>query len=244
MQLKTIFAAIILYTGFAFSASAENETAMFEDIPVHTVIHSEKLPPDYVLGQTDAPVTVIEYSSLSCPHCASFSNHAFPELREQYIKPGKVKFIHRDFPLNNPALRASMLAQCAGADKYYPFLKVLFGTQRKWVSPGFMESLAMTAKLGGMSQEAFDACMNNKELETKVLESRKYGSEKFKISSTPSFVINGKMHKGLQTIEQMQAILDPLLANNNDMSTPPADSRGMEAQEETPEEEDNTQPAE
>lgn len=163
---------------------------------------------DFYLGNKDAKVAVIEYSSLSCPHCAEFHNTVFPKLSEEYINPGKVLFIHRDFPLNGPALKAALLAQCS-REQYFTFLKVLFSTQSKWAfSQDFMKVLEVTAKLGGISKEKFDGCMSDKKLEQHVLQTRKDAAEVLKVQSTPTFFVNGEEVKGVNGYDAFKTIVD------------------------------------
>lgn len=167
---------------------------------------------DVVLGKDKAPVTLIEYASLSCPHCAKFYNDVFPALKKKYIDTGKVKFIFRDFPLNEPALKGSLLARCVGKDKYYDVLHALFATQEKWAfDKGFADKLAEYGKQHGLSQKQIDTCMQDKQLQEKVLNARKEGSEKFAINSTPGFVLNGQKTEDLHSVEEFSKAIDALL---------------------------------
>lgn len=167
---------------------------------------------DVSWGSASAPVTIIEYASLSCSHCARFHQEVLPKLEEKYIATGKVRLVHRFFPLNEPALRASQLVACSEPDKAKAFLNVLFKTQEQWAFDiSFRESLVRIAGVGGMSREAFDACLANKEIETGVLSSRKEGQAGLGVESTPTFFINGNKFQGEQSIEQFSAAIDPLL---------------------------------
>ena len=174
---------------------------------------------DHVLGEPDAPVTIIEYASLSCNHCADFHNTVFPALKEQYINTGKVRFIFRDFPFNAPALRGAMLAHCAGSQRYYTFLKVLFRTQDKWAfNKEFMKNLQTVAELGGMGGDAFTKCMADTDLETRIITTKKEGFENFEVKATPTFLINGKKITGSRSIEELATIIDPLVSTTNKAS--------------------------
>ena len=116
--------------------------------------------PDRVLGKADAPITIIEYASLTCPHCADFDKEVLPELKTKYIETGKAKLVYRDFPLDQWAMRAAMLARCAPADKYFSFIDVLFQNQITWATAKDpMAALEKIGKLGGVSSEQFNACM-------------------------------------------------------------------------------------
>lgn len=163
---------------------------------------------DFQMGNRDARVTVIEYSSLSCPHCAEFHNKVFSKVKEEYVDAGKVLFIHRDFPLNGPALKGAMLAQCA-PEQYFTFLKVLFSTQAQWAfSQDFMKKLEMTAKLGGIGKDKFESCLNDKNLEQRILQTRKDAADVLHVQSTPTFFINGEEVRGTADYEQFRARID------------------------------------
>lgn len=168
---------------------------------------------DVALGKDDAPVTIIEYASLTCPHCAQFHEQSLPRLKQEYIETGKVRLIFRDFPLDGLAARAAMMARCSGPDRYYGFLDVLFRQQKSWAtSPKPLDALAQIGRLGGIGAEAFNACMNDKQVEDYVLKSRLQGQNEFKVSATPTFIINGAPHKGGYAFEELKAVIDPLVA--------------------------------
>ncbi len=112
------------------------------------------------MGPESAPVTIIEYASMTCPHCAAFENTVFPELKKKYIDTGKVRFILREFPLDGLAAAAFMLARCAGPDKYYPMVETLFNQQQKWAVRNPIEPLMAIAKQAGFTQQTFEACIN------------------------------------------------------------------------------------
>jgi protein-disulfide isomerase len=170
---------------------------------------------DMALGSADAPVTVIEYASMTCPHCARFHAETFPDLKSRYIETGKVRFIYREFPLDEPALRASMLARCAGEKRFFGFIDVLFRQQDNWRrARDPIGALAKLGRVGGIGKKAFEACMTDRALGDSILATRLNGSQKFEINSTPSFVINGKMHPGAFTIEQFADIIDPLVGGD------------------------------
>ena len=167
---------------------------------------------EIVLGKDDAPVTIIEYASLTCPHCADFHVNVLPTLKEKYIDTGKVKFIMQEFPLDGLALRASMLARCSGEQKVKGFIGIFFEQQNIWAaSEKPLEELARITRLGGMSQQSFDACLANESLMKQLVQSRQDGQDKHDIKATPSFIIDGKTHSGLSTIEEFDKILKPLL---------------------------------
>ena len=167
-----------------------------------------------VLGRADAPVTMVEYASLTCPHCASFHNEALGALKQQYIDTGKVKLVYRDFPLDGLALRAAMLARCSTADRYFGLVGLLFRTQEAWaraVDP--MAALGQVGRLAGIDEQQFAACMSNEALIDGIIAMRQTGTQQG-VRSTPTFFINGQLVAGSLSIEEFAAIIDPLLDAN------------------------------
>jgi len=147
-------------------------------------------------GDPKAPVTLIEYAAVTCPHCADFFMHQFPELKSKYIDTGKVHFIFREFPLNALDVAGFMLARCGGDDKFFPIVDTLFEKQRDWVVQKPLEPLLAIAKQAGFTKESFDACLTNQKVEDGVKWVRERASEKFGVSGTPTFFINGKKYTG------------------------------------------------
>ena len=149
---------------------------------------------DIVMGKPDAPNTIVEYASMTCPHCAQFHKSVLPELKTKYIDTGQVKLILREFPLDGLAVAAFMLARCSGPDRYYPMVGALFETQGTWAVPGEegKEKLLLIAKQAGFSKERFDQCVGDKELFNKIVAVRQRANDKFGVDSTPTFFVNGK----------------------------------------------------
>jgi protein-disulfide isomerase len=166
---------------------------------------------DIAMGSETAPVTIIEYASMTCPHCAAFEVTVFPKLKEKYIDTGKVRFILREFPLDGLAAAAFMLARCAGPDKYYPMVETLFTQQAKWAVRNPIEPLLAIAKQAGFTQQSFEACINNKDQLNKVQQVRDRASQKFKVKATPTFFINGELHEGGMSIEDLDKAIEPYL---------------------------------
>jgi len=164
---------------------------------------------DISLGKADAPNTIVEYASLTCSHCARFHMTVLPELKTKYIDAGQARLILREFPLDGLAVAAFMLARCAGPDRYYPMVGALFDTQETWAMPGAdgKEKLLLIAKQAGFSKEKFDACLADKELFNKIVETRTRGHEKFGVDSTPSFFVNGKRLTGEHELKDFEAAL-------------------------------------
>lgn len=173
----------------------------------------EVRPNDMVIGRAEAPVTVVEYASLTCPHCADFHAKTLPGLKQKYIDAGQVRLVYRDFPLDGIALRAAMLAHCAGPERYFPLLETLFALQQQWGvnQASDLPQLAQVARQAGIGDQAFKACIANKEIEAQVLKERQEG-EILGVNATPTLFINGVKHTGELTLDQIGAVIDPLLA--------------------------------
>lgn len=170
--------------------------------------------PELGLGDPNAPVTITEFSSLTCPHCASFHTDTLPGLKERYIDTGKVRLVMRDFPLDETALKAAVIAHCAGPERYPRFVDVFFVQQRSWArAEDPIAALKQLAKLGGLGEAEVDACLADESLETQVLQSRLEAQQQYDIRSTPTFVIDGKTYAGNRSVDEFAAIIDPLLPN-------------------------------
>ncbi|MEQ8603061.1 MAG: DsbA family protein [Marivibrio sp.] len=162
----------------------------------------EEMMQDRVLGDPDAPVTIYEYSSLSCPHCRAFHQDTLPRLKSAYIEAGRAKLIYRDFPLNGPAVAASMLVRCAPEDRFYPLLETLFDQQPEWsTSQDVLGALAQIGRFAGMSAGEIDACFQNEALFAALRDSRNAYADEFEISSTPTFIIGDEKIVGAQPFE-------------------------------------------
>jgi protein-disulfide isomerase len=166
---------------------------------------------DRVLGKDDAPVTIVEYASMTCPHCAHFAETTYPELKKRYIDTGKVRFIFREFPLDSLAAGAAMLARCADKDKYFPLIETLFQTQKRWAVEKPIPPLMAVAKQAGFTEQSFNACLSDQKMLDQMQAEQKRASEKFGVNSTPTLFVNGKKQVGGQTIEDLAKVIDPLL---------------------------------
>ena len=161
------------------------------------------------LGADDAPVTLVEYLSMSCPHCARFHKERLPWLRETYIDTGQVRIEFRDFPLNGPALWGAMLAHCAGSERYFAFIDLMFTRQTRWAFVDKPQAaLKKLAKQAGMGGDDFDACMADEELQLAVIKARSDAMEAYDIGSTPSFLIGGEVLSGVLTKEQLTELIE------------------------------------
>jgi len=164
------------------------------------------------IGDPQAPVTMIEYSSLTCPHCAAFHTETLPGLKERYIDTGKVRLVLRDFPLDEVALRGAMIAHCAGPERHARFVDVFFAQQQNWAqAEDPVQALTQLAKLGGLGAAEVKACLADQELEKAVLQARLDGQQRFDIRSTPTFIIDGKAYPGNRSVEEFAEIIDPML---------------------------------
>jgi protein-disulfide isomerase len=166
---------------------------------------------DIWLGDEKAPVTIIEYASMTCPHCAHFSETTFPELKKRYIDTGKVRFIFREFPLDALAMATVMLARCAGKDKYFPMIETLFRQQKDWAVQRPLPALMAIAKQAGFTEQSFEACLNDRKLQNNIETIRQTAAEKFGVNSTPTFFINGKIQRGGFGVEDFDKVIEPHL---------------------------------
>ncbi len=179
-----------------------------KDAYVNTaVLH--KAPPigDMALGRADAPVTIVEYASATCPHCATFHEEVWPQLKKEFVDTGKVRFIFREFPLDQLALAAFMLTRCAGREKYFPMLDLVMKNQRTWVKNP-REELLRIAKLAGMTEQQFDACLKNEKLAMDIVALSKDANRLFGVDSTPTFFVNGRRVVGGHSVEEFRKIIN------------------------------------
>jgi protein-disulfide isomerase len=167
--------------------------------------------PDMALGDEKAPVTIVEYASMTCPHCAAFHETIYPELKKRYIDTGKVRFIFREFPLDQLAAAGFMLARCAGPDKYFPLIETLFAQQREWVVQRPLVPLLAIARQAGFTEQTFNECLKNQQVLDGIEATRKKATEKFAVQSTPTFFINGKQFRGVISIDEIDKQVAPYL---------------------------------
>ncbi len=186
---------ILLFSGFAEAQHLDIDQALN----------------DRVLGDANAPVEIVAYESLTCPHCAAFHRDTYDLLKERYIDTGKVRFVFRDFPLDGTALRASMLARCADPSQFFGMIEVLFRSQSDWArSQDTVGALGKIGLFAGIRRDAFDSCMDNEDLLDGIIRIRQEGTDAG-VRSTPTFIINGTIYSGNRSIEDFASIIDPLL---------------------------------
>jgi protein-disulfide isomerase len=170
--------------------------------------------PDMALGPNDAAVTITEYASMTCPHCAAFNEQVFPKIKKEYIDTGKVKYIFREFPLDIKAAAGSMLSRCIAKDdapKYFAVTDMLFRQQNDWVVKNTTETLTRIGKQAGLTQQQVEACLKDQALLDKIAADQKYASDVLKVDSTPTFFINGEKIKGEASFEEFAKKINPLL---------------------------------
>jgi len=164
------------------------------------------------LGKDDAPVTMVEYSSLGCPHCAAFHFETLPKIKAEYIDTGKLRLVYRDFPLGTPALAAAMIARCAGRDRYFGFVELLFRSQSQWSqSNNPLEAIARVVRFGGMSEADINDCLKYQPLLESIRKGAETANEKLKIDSTPSFIIGSEVISGALPYEHFKKAIDKAL---------------------------------
>jgi protein-disulfide isomerase len=170
--------------------------------------------PDMALGPANAAVTITEYASMTCPHCAAFNETVFPKIKSAYIDTGKVRYVFREFPLDIKAAAGSMLSRCIAKDdsgKYFAVTDMLFKQQSDWVMKNTTETLARIGKQAGLSQQAVEDCLKNQALLDKIAADQKYASDVLKVDSTPTFFVNGEKIKGETSFEEFEKKINPLL---------------------------------
>lgn len=208
------FASGLVVGGLVATTLAGSITpAQAQDVSVDKLMAPGELP-DVTLGSKDATVTIVEYASMSCPHCAAFHKTVLPKLKEKYIDTGKALLVMREFPLNEVAVAVSMITRCAGDnDKTAALIDVYFEHQDKWLVRGDMvPKLLDLAKQAGFTKESFDKCLADEGLYKKLVKQRDVASKEFGVSRTPSFFINGKAVQGnIMNLDTFAQIIDPLL---------------------------------
>ena len=196
--MQRILTVLFLIFGLGGAAMAQDATQLVGEAG------------DRVLGDPNAPVTIMEFSSLSCPHCARFHKETLPELKKKYIDTGKVKLVYKDFPFGTQATVAAMVARCLPPKRYFKFLDVLFLNQELWAwENNFHAPLSRIAKMAGMSQEKYEACVQTDENLNAVAAAKMVGTNEHEVQATPTFIINGEEKiEGFQTFSDMESYLE------------------------------------
>jgi protein-disulfide isomerase len=177
-------------------------TGQTENLPM------ELAADENVLGSADAPITIIEYASLTCPHCASFHTETLPTVKSDWIDTGKAKLVYRDFPLDGAALGAAVIAHCAPADRFFPIVGLFFERQKEWAVEGaWRERLTQLAGIAGMDKAAVDSCLADEARKNEIVKRAEEGQAKYAIDATPSFVINGRKVSGALPLNEFVKVL-------------------------------------
>jgi protein-disulfide isomerase len=170
------------------------------------------------IGDVDAPVVIEEFSSFTCPHCATFHNNNMEAIKAALVDTGKVRFVYRDYPLNKPALDAAVMARCVPEGEYYDFITVLFKTQDEWAFDGDPNKLIQTAKLAGLTQEEIDSCIEDRDVVKYILGGVQQASAEYEVKSTPTFIFNGGAERiiGSRPVGDFEVIVNRLIAEQGE----------------------------
>ncbi len=200
MKLSRLLLLLLISLSFASHGAAKTKEQLD---------YLLQLPDEYVLGDQKAKVIFIEYSSLSCPTCAAFHNTIYHEIKKRYIDQGKMKYIYRNYPLDEVAIKAAVLPICGDKEKYFLFIQALFATQNSWATTSsYISILEDISVLGGLSKNQFMKCLQDKNIENQILQSRLIGHNILQINSTPTLIINGEKITGVPNKEALFQIID------------------------------------
>ncbi len=167
---------------------------------------------DRILGSAEAPITLMEYSSLTCPHCAAFHADALPQIKETWSADGRARLVYRHFPIGGTALRAAAVANCIEGARYFGFLDLLFKSQQRWAKSGDpLKMLGQRARLAGLSQEKFEACATDEAEMDRILERRQDGVRSYGVQSTPTLIVNGRKVEGARSFDYMEKIFKEIV---------------------------------
>lgn len=189
--VQTVIMVATLTLGYAATAHAEDKSWAIDEI----------------MGKADAPITIIEYSSLTCPHCAKFHSETFPKVKADWIDTGKAKLIFRDLPWDALAQATAMVSHCSG-ERYFAFINTFFRTQEQWArNPSPLAAIKTIAKLGGMGEEQVDKCIADSGLLNEINARKEDAMTRYKVDSTPSFIIGGKLYSGDMPYDEFAKLL-------------------------------------
>ena len=212
---RRAFTTVLSLTGFAALAGLSPLRLMTDAMAQNAADVGKPMSlPDMALGPADAPVTITEYASMTCPHCAAFNATVFPKIKAEYIDTGKIRYVFREFPLDIKAAAGAMLARCIAKDdagKYFAVVDLLFRQQNDWVVKNTTDTLTRIGKQAGLSQQAVEDCLRNQSLMDKITADQKYAGEVLKVDSTPTFFVNGEKIKGETSFEEFDKRIKALL---------------------------------
>ncbi len=208
--VRRVFLAVSLAGALVLGPSGAFAVETADTVNVEDLLSPGPLG-EKVLGPADAPVSVVEYASMSCPHCAHFDETTFDAFKIKYIDSGKVRYVFREFPLNAPAVAVAMLARCAPADKFFDVVHTFFRTQDKWLYGSDVKAgIIDVASQFGFTEQSFEACVKNQALFEGINAVRDRGSA-FGVQATPTFFINGKKYEGALSLDELDKAIEPLL---------------------------------
>ena len=208
------FVSIFYFSVHTYTDKSSSVNYLFmEDtsVNIESLSVSEVSLQELSIGDDDAPVTIIEYASMTCSHCADFHNETYPALKKDYIEKGEVKFIFREFPLDKLSMATSMLARCVDNSISLAFIDILFQNRNKWYSDNAIAELKSLSKQAGLSSKDFDQCLNDQELLDQLIIQKENAIKEFQINSTPSFIINGKVVSGNKPYSYFKSEIDRIL---------------------------------
>ena len=212
---RRAFTAALSLTGLAVLAGLSPLRLITEAMAQNAAdVAKPQSLPDMAIGPANATVTITEYASMTCPHCANFNEAVFPKLKSEFIDSGKVRYVFREFPLDIKAAAGAMLARCIAKDdapKYFAVIDLLFRQQNEWVTKNTTETLMRIGKQAGLSQQQVEDCLKDQKLLEKIAADQKYANEVLKVNSTPTFFINGEMLKGETSFDEFSKRINSLL---------------------------------
>lgn len=204
-----VFVVFLLFLGVLSPAFAQEKA-----LSVTKLAELMKAPPygEKIIGKPEAPVTIVEYASLTCSHCADFHEKVLPRLKEKYLDTGKAKLHFRGFSLNALDTAAQMLTHCAGEEKYFPLVSAFFATQQNWTSSNDpVSALLQISKQAGFTKDSFEKCLRNQKLLDEINTAREKGEKEFGVDSTPTFFVNGVRLKGISSFEEFDKFISAQL---------------------------------
>ena len=214
---RALLAALASLTALPAIAQESEASDTEETMPAETETAPAEVGPGYVtgdlvLGAEDAPVTVIEYASLTCPHCARFHAVTWPEVKKAYVDTGKIRFIMREVYFDQYGLWAAMTARCGDGSKYHWMIDKFLVEQQAWTrAEDLAGAIRQIGRRAGLSTETLNACLTDREYAKALLETYKVNQQADQIESTPTFIINGEQHSGNMSFEAFSALIDPHL---------------------------------
>ena len=206
-----VVAVAAIAAGVYFGTRAPSSPAPVAAVSTPSKSALESVQPgDHVMGDPKAPITVIEYASLTCSHCAHFHTQVLPEIKKKWIDTGKVKLIYRDFPLDQVAAKAAQIAECAGNDKYFGVVDIIFRGQPQWATAADpLAELARPLRIAGMGENEIKACLANEAMSNAVINDYKAG-EAMGVNSTPTLFIDGQLYRGSRSVEELDGVFSKL----------------------------------